>query len=221
MDPILISTNTELITTQKQDLDKVIPYFQSIYDELQTLGITATLQDLSNIANWAQRGNNQGFEEKFVKAALLAKAGTPNFNGVPIDQNKLADLISIPDITAFKIAASNWTQVFMVGRLGAEIALMQIVDNVIGKLDTAYATIEERNTHYTKTDASTQLATDLLVVCTAMNNFDTARGNVLKVRQVEEILRPDSEFFAAPYPLKVVDNQFVINLDYIRKFEAA
>ena len=129
MNPVLLSTDTYGIATRIDILNKAVPYYQSIYDLLQIMGITPSLQDLQNLSGQAQTTTGQqaySFVDAYVKNTLVAQA-TPGaaFNGVPLNAAAVANLISLPDTAALR-AVSNWRYVFQDGNRSVNIAYLQI-----------------------------------------------------------------------------------------------
>lgn len=144
-----------------------MPYLQAVYDACVAQNITVTIQDLLNFKQWhAVQQNFSSSLANFVRNQLVEKAlPEANFAGVQISREKLKDLIVMPDLTA----VISEVEVFVnraQGYNGLQIRPNLLVLNigVIAKVADADAQLTAEFTYYTKSDASAQLATDLLAV---------------------------------------------------------
>jgi len=220
MSPVLIFTDTQKITEEKAFLNKAVPFFQSIYDAFAALNITVSIQEINSLVNWTVNGNGgQNFVQNFAVNKLLDAAAPYVLNGVQLSRDKVKDMMILPDVSAINSALQSSNSVFSYSYQGVRVDLLTLANSIISKVADSDAQIEALFTYYTKTDASAQLATDLLVVCAAMNTFEGAHNNALKIAQPQIYGNSGKNEFVAPHPLKVVNGQFVINLDYIRRFE--
>lgn len=219
MNPILLYTNNEAIATEIAFYNNVAPYFQAMYDATQAIGLTPTLQDLNIFSQWARRPDCQRSLENYVKSGLLAKAGNVNFNGVAVDQNKLLDLIVIPDLTAFKAAVNSSIWAFSQRNNGVNNAYLQLVDNVVSVANTAAAAIAAKYTYYTTTDAGTTKANELQAICDTLNTYDAANGKPFYNGISANTFYGQN--LPIPLPgIDVRDGVFVVSVSYIATYEA-
>lgn len=222
MDPVLILTDTPKITAEVAVLNKYVTIFQNVYDAYKAIGITVTIQEISNLVSYTKKGNGRpDFELEFAVDKLLTMAGSYIFGGVQLDEQKLRDMILRPDVTAVKTALYGVNNISSgeVGT-GVRINLLQLTSDVISKVSGADATIAALYTHYTATDASAQLATDLQVAIDAINTFYAAHTIVYaKAFAGNDMANMPREATGMP-GLIFYGGQYHISLDYIRNFEA-
>lgn len=229
MEPILILKNTEAISTAKSALDLSVEIFQSVYDAFKGIGITLTLSELNSLISGVRvNGINSDLITNFTVDKLLDAAAPYTLNGVQLQRSKVKEMIVPPDLNTVKAAlteASGYEGV----RIGQDIALMTIDADTISKVSNSDTTIESRHTHYTQTDASTQLVSSLLSVCDVLNEHNSAYNNVL-ILSIKEEERAFSNMYGlqTPNPIKnilpglvVLGGQFKVNLSYVRAFESS
>jgi len=222
MTPVLIFTDNQRIATEKNLLNKVVPFFQSVYDAFKAIGVTVTIDEISNLSSWTISGRNTGdWVQDFTTNKMVDAAGPLVVAGITLNRTKFIELMdSKPDVTGVKNALRNANNVTNGNIKGIRKNLLSLTDDVISKISDSDAQIEAEFTYYTKTDASAQLATDLQLVCDAMNTFDNTNPYVLRSDS------PNNSgidvVFAGRYPaaITVINSQFVINLAFIRAFEA-
>ncbi|WP_295714357.1 hypothetical protein [Mucilaginibacter sp.] len=221
MTPVLIFTDTQRITIEKNLLNKVVPLYQSIYDAFKAIGITVTLDEIFNLVSWTISGRNTGeWIQDFAINKIVDAAGPLVVAGITLNRAKFIELMDTkPNVTGIKTALNQVDNVINGNIKGIRKNLLGLTADVISKVTDSDAQIEALFTYYTKTDLSAQLATDLQLVCNAMNTFDSAHSSVLN--------EPDSHAFkdvgyTGRYPAAIKDSYgtFVISLDFIRAFEA-
>jgi len=179
MEPVLIYTDTEKIIKSKAFLDSTIPAFQDIYDSFKAIGITpATVQEMAFRVQIQQRDRSLDFLTKYVLDKLLVVAGTPSFNGVPISQDRLRELIAVPDLTSLTEALMRFPAYYDGGGIGSEPDLLQITEDVVEKKENTYTTLEARYTFYTKNDRGAMLATRLFSMAEQMNDYLAYLGTI-------------------------------------------
>lgn len=211
MEPVLIYTDTNRINTEKNAFNKFPALFQSIYNAFKAINITVTIEEINNLIAWTVNHNGSpGYVENFAINKLLDAAAPYELNGVALSREKVRDMMVVPNTTAITQALAASYQNFMGNIIGVRTALLSLANDTISKVADADTQITNEFTYYSKTDASAQLATDLLVVCAAMNAFDAAYNDALK----------QGDPPAMPNALKIYNNQFVIDLTFIRQFEA-
>lgn len=222
MNPVLIFTDTETITNEKAFLNTALPVFQAVYDAFKAISITVSIQEINNLIVWTVNHNGApNFVQEFAVNKLLDAAAPYVLNGITLGRDKIKDMMILPDVSGVNTALKGAYNMRGYNFGAVRYNLLSLANDVISKVSDSDTQIEALFTYYTKTDASAQLATDLLVVCTAMNTFDAAHNNALIMVQPRVIKDFGKNEFIAPHPLKVLNNQVVINLDYIRQFEAA
>ena len=212
MNPVLIFTDNRQIQQEKDVLTKAVPFFQSIYDAFKSLSIPVTLTEISNLVSWTiGRNGTPNFVQNFAVDKLLAISGPYVFGGITLTPEKVKNMMVIPDTTPIENILNQVFNLFNdgTGRTGTRADLLTLTGDVISKINTADNQIEATYTYYTKTDASAQLANDLLTVCASMNVFDAIYNNALK-----QHLAPVGN------AVRVIDNEFVVNLDFVRAYEA-
>jgi len=186
MPPVLIYTDTQKATEEKAYLTKVIPFLQGAYDAIIDLELTASLNGLESLFNGIS-ANPQGTDHldrlanSFVKDKLIAKAGTPDFNGVPISASMLAMLIEVPDVSALVTPLRNYYQARRsVG--GIRFNLLELDDDTISKKNTADASLDTEYTFYSKNDYGATLSTKLFAVCEELNELEAVDTNALLLK---------------------------------------
>jgi hypothetical protein len=217
MDPVLIYTDTQRIAKDVAILNQSVTVFQGVYNAYKAIGVTATLQEINNLVSWTAKGNGRAdFELEFAVDKLLAIAGAYTIGGVAVDQQKLRDLISRPDITGVKaaLAASRTTNDRFNG--GVRINLLTLTSDVIAKATGADDAIAAIYTYYTKTDDSSQLATRLQAVCDALNAFDTDYSNTNYVTRYKQHIQTGGVIPG----VDLINGTCVVSLAYIQAYEA-
>ncbi|HTK22397.1 MAG TPA: hypothetical protein VL442_22925 [Mucilaginibacter sp.] len=219
MNPVLIFTDTERIAEEKAALNSYVTGFQSIYDQIKALGITPTIQKVSNLLQWRKQIRTDDYVGTFVLNELLALAGNYSFNGITLNQEKLKELIVIPDLTTLKSAINTAANVFAYN-LSPNTALLTVNNDVISKVANSDTQIETLYTYYTKTDASAQLATDLTAVCDSLNSFDESNGGFLSSSLMKRSYSSGQGDIDDVIPgVSIINSAFVISLKFIRRFE--
>jgi len=218
MNPILLYTDTDKIAGETNFYNEVVPYFQNMYNALQLLGITPTLQDLSSFSQWIRQQNGTLYIENYVTDKLVAQAGGANFNGVPINAAKLKELIVVPDLTSL-ISVTRAGQIFSQEFNGINIAYLQITNNVISLDAGTAAAITAKWSYYTTTDAGTTKATGLQAICDTLNAYDAANDNQFYTGVANNTFYDQKVKFPLP-GLDIRGGQFVVSVSYIADFEA-
>ncbi len=208
MEPVLIQVATASIKNEQYTLNAVVTYLQAVYDACAAQSVSVTIQDLLMFKQWCEVGSNFPLSlEHFVRNQLVEKAvPAANFNGVPIQIEKLRDLIVMPDLAGIKSAVTalvNRGQNY--NGLQIRINLLALNNGVIAKVADADAQLTALYTYYTKTDASAQLATDLLAIGVQL-----------------ETLSGKYKHYKITPPAGLVGNNagFVLDLTAIRNYEA-
>jgi prolyl-tRNA synthetase len=178
MTPILIFKDERVIKLEKDTLKKMIPVYQNIYNSLKALGINPTLKEINTLVYEARSNHTLNFVSGFVLNKLVDNAMPYVVNGVAWPRNKVLEIIELPNIKPVidalsVVAGGNFNFVFVNETKHAKIHLLDIVDNKIVALPNAITDIEAEHCHYTTTEKSAKLATDLQLICDAINNFDS------------------------------------------------
>ncbi len=216
METVLIYTDTQRIALEKNHLTNSVVFFQSLYDALKGVEVTATLNEISNLIQQtvvSRRSDQQNnvTVESFVKSKLLVQAGSPDFNGVPIAQNKIADLIEIPDVSTVLTALNAYYQIGNTS-LGFRIDLMEFTGDTIGKKAGTDATITALFTYNTKNDKGAEITTKLIELCTKLNSWQAYQTDKTIRAEGKEVSIRGVELF---------NNAFRPSLQYIRAQESA
>lgn len=172
MEPILIFKDDSKIEEVLAIIAGQVSFYQAFYDEMQQLDIDVTLPQMSGLISYFR--NIRGSEDRhkringFVQGLLLDKAGTPDFNGVPISQQMLRQMIEIPDLgDLYSLFDTNYG----IGDSGNYTEKLQLVDGVVSKKATADDEVENEFSYYTRTDYGNELVGQLTPVITALNSY--------------------------------------------------
>ncbi|MBD1385732.1 hypothetical protein IDJ75_10620 [Mucilaginibacter rigui] len=219
MPPVLIYTDTQKATEEKAYLTTVIPFLQSAYNAILGLQLTATLAELESLFNSISR-NPQGTDhleqlaKSFVKNKLVIKAGSQDYNGVPISAQKIADMIDVPNVSTLVSALDGYFHARRSAGFGIRFTLLDLVDDVISKKGTADASITTEYTYYSKNDYGAALATQLFTMCDAMNQLEALDTSALSLKVGG--LKQDGIFKGVEF----INNTWRPSLYFIREREA-
>lgn len=206
MNPVLLYTDTSLINNEIRVLDKVVPFYQSIYTAVKNLGITLTIADIDGLVQSYRNSSRQpAFVDDYIQNKLTDAAAPYELNGVPLTREAVKGMIALPDTSALKAALQNVYQVLS-DNSARRGRLLSLADDVISKVSDANTQITALYTYYTKSDASATLATNLQTVCDALNTFDESHNGFFGKRGIPG--------------LDYRKGQFVVSLDFIRKYES-
>ena len=168
MNPVLIYTDSSQIEEAKAQLTQSIGHFQDLYDAFRAIGIDVTVLEMADETTIMGRDQQSQHLENLVLDKLMAKAGTPDFGGVPISQEKLRTLLDKPDVTAIKtLIKNNYIRV----RGGYEPSLFEVIDGQVSLISTAFDTIESRFTYYTKNKNGEVAAKHLMALAEGVNKW--------------------------------------------------
>lgn len=174
MNPVLINTNNSAITGAKADLATTVPYVQQLYNAFKAIGVTVTLDDLRQMvfemSSNVRYANPEIIIRTFVDDYFVNKAGTPSFNGVPINTDALKTLLAPASIDGIVPVLSNYFQC-TVNSAPLRFDLLQITGDVVSKLADADQRITDEHTYYTKNDRGAMAATKLLAAANALNDY--------------------------------------------------
>ena len=224
MDAVLIYTDTNQINDEIAVLNKVVTLYQSVYTAIKAAGVTPTIADIDGLAQQFQKQYNVNDQIKnYIMGKLLDAAAPYTFNGVTFTREAVSTMLAVPDLSAIISYLNGVRTTFSSRTRGARLNLLTLASNTISKVSDANAQITALYTYYTKSDASAQLATDLLTVCAALNTFDTSYHGYF----AKEIPKP-LENHLTRYPknttmpgLKLLnDGTFAVDIEFIRKFES-
>lgn len=172
MQRVLIYTDDYAISQHKNNLDKMIPYIQEVYNRFLSIGVTVNLNDLKPMLYSVIRNDvpTESIIERFVTAYLVNKAGDQSFNGVGIS---VETLIKKPDLSLVVEKINEYFNYYGYDNGGYTPEKMQVVDGVVSKTATAFEEIEERFTYYSENDRGAEIATMLFDLAQRLND---ARG---------------------------------------------
>ncbi|MET4080090.1 hypothetical protein ABIB40_000030 [Pedobacter sp. UYP30] len=173
MQPVLIYKDELRVTQEKEYLDTVIAYMQTLYNEFKTLSVDVTLTELVSLGrtqgNISQKSSEKRIDD-FVMDYLIVKAGEPSFNGVRISREKLGEMIEKPDLTAvFGVlnSSNNWRKY----DFAIVEAWLKLDNDIVSKSDNAYDLIDALYTYYSKNDFGAVLTTKLFDLCGIVNTY--------------------------------------------------
>jgi hypothetical protein len=244
MDPVLLGTDAERITDEQETLANVVTLYQSVYNAILAVGITApTLVEVDKLVQAAktqQVGNADNyfsaisglknlapdFVTNYVTNKLVAQAMPFAMNGVQLTAAAVAKMIVVPDVSGITTAlqpvtGGNAQNIFIGDAKATRLNLLSLAANVISAVAGADATIAALFTYYTVNDASASLATQLLAVCTALNTFDAANDNFFLLKMPPP---PDTSYNAigtvTAFPgIAVLEGEFVVDREFIENYE--
>ncbi|MDP9076277.1 MAG: hypothetical protein M3O71_02540 [Bacteroidota bacterium] len=213
MDPVLIYTDTVRITKEKNTLNKVVNLFQSVFDAFAAINIPVTIQEISNLVHWTLSDQRTDFVQIFATNKVVDAAGPLTIGGILLSREKFMSLMdSEPNVTGVKTALRAVGNTFGDSNevRAARIDLLSLTGSTIAKVSDSDAQITALFTYYTASDAGAQLATDLLVICGALNDYNTARPKTWGVQQNTDFAVPGTQYR---------NGSFALSLGYIRHFE--
>lgn len=219
MEPILIFRDERKIQEVLSVIDGQVIFYQAFYDEMQLLELTVTLSQMSGLVAYfpslrepeARRKRIHGF----VLDLLMVKAGTPNFNGVPINQETLRGMITVPDLSGlYGFFEDNYG----IDQGGNYSNKLQLIDGVISKTATADDEITNTYSYYTRTDYGNALVDQLSPIVMALNSYLGFTYPNLAA------LRYDTDGFKTGVGLGIHgieyrDSQYMIDHEWLRKKE--
>lgn len=213
MEQVLIYTDSQRINAEKAFLNQVVTYVQQLYDNFKAIGISLNVTELRDITQGMKGiSSSSSLLKEFVVDRLLAIAGTQNFNGVPINQSKLKELLEIPDLSQIKTTIASAPGGQFGSAFNIDPQLLQLTGDVVSKTAEAFTTLENRYTFYSKNDKGAELTAKLLTLSTSLNNLKSY------LNAVELTTHP-----GLPKPLlglEFKNQQYQPDLDFIRKQEA-
>lgn len=220
MNPVLIFTDTYRIDAEKEYLDEVAEYCNKLYNSFKTIGITVTLQDIANVTSIFNRQNcNPNYLPNFVSEKLLDIAGGHTVNGITLQRDKVKDFMSIPNLSIIEQVVRGYNSLSEVEddrshTKGIDLKFLTFDGDVIIKKTNADAQIEALHTHYTKTDKSAQMVTDIQPVATAINTYISAHPS--KFQHEAAFVKNYQNMPGLDYR----NGAFVVSLSFIRNYEA-
>lgn len=242
MKPILIRKDDHLIKQEKENLQNMLVDGQAVLDHFKTVNIELTPVEIHDFlhkhANHVVKTNHV---HNFITDKMIERAGRPEFNGVPIKKEKLADLIEIPDTTIIKKAiediGSRW-QHNTQSLTSFKAKYVEVVDGKLNVKAGVQEAIEDQHTHYTKTERGYQVATKLLDVSKNIHELSNYFGQDKKgnnIYQPHHFNIPGLKDVFRPLPkekqyyinngseMSLVNREHIghqLDLDFIRRQEA-
>lgn len=221
MNPVLIFTDTPKINEQKNNLNQSVTLFQNIYNAFKAIDITPTILDISQFVSWTiGRNGLPDMVDRYISDKVLAAAGGFTANGIAIKSDVLRSMLVMPNSTNVK-AEINKSYHF--GR-GTRVELLSVIDDVVTKVEDSDTQIEAIYSYFTKTDTSSQLATDLFAICASLNTFDDSHNKMLVTNLNQyldiEIATNEIQKDTTIQGIARFKGQFVPSLTFIRRFEA-
>lgn len=218
MEAVLIKKDTKTINEQKQLLNKVVEYAQFVFDQFKAIEVSLTIEQISEIAFDAAKGNNARIRQLVVDHIIDSK-GVANFAGVPINRNKLAEMIDTPDLTGIIESVKNFAYSSN-GRAHYENIqsfrnYLLIENDTVKKTANADAEIEARLTHYTQNDKGAELANKLNAFVNAFNDY----ADYLNEKESNGVIKNliyDDRFKGLVYN----GGTYHLDLEFIRRMEA-
>jgi len=185
MDAVLIYKDTKRIASAQATLVKIVEFTQNVYDAFLEIGVDVTLDDLKTLI-FSIRNPQTSCEaviKGFVTNFFLNKAGTPEFNGVPIKRSELGKLIDIPDLAGVVSVISEFDR-YETYEDKFNPALLEISDDEVSKTETADSELDAKFTYYTQNDRGAEIATKLFEMCEALNYLQS----YLKLNYANQVL---------------------------------
>lgn len=172
MESVLIHQDTSKINEVKKNREMLQNYLQEFLTELNRLEVTVTIQELVLLAIFGRNTTIEHQQSKiftFVQDQLVEKAGTPNFNGIPINKQALKELIEVPDLSELY---SILKQSFSFFGIGVNPSWFKIEGSLVALSDNSDDLIEGSFTYYTKNDAGVEYVNSLMAICEALNSHN-------------------------------------------------
>lgn len=218
MEAVLIKKDTKTINEQKQMLNSVVEYSQFVFDQFKAIDVELNLEQIAAIAFDAANGHNARIRQLVVDHIIDSK-GVANFAGVPINRNKLAEMIDTPDLSGIIKSVKDFPYSSN-GRAHSENLQSYlnylIIDNgTVKKTANADADIEARLTHYTQNDKGAELAGKLIAFANAFNDY-AAYLNDKETNGAYRNLINDDKFKGLVYS----GGTYNLDLNFIRNIEA-
>lgn len=217
MEPILIYTNHTSIKEAKQMKDLHFSYLTDFKNALNAIAIEATVDELISLSQFNSNTTNKVQErrlEDFVVNQLLDRAGVPDFNGVPINREKLKNLIDIPSLDHFEELFHRHENYRRQG-FGMIKECYVINDGVLALTSNADTVIESIYTHYTRNDAGIALMLKINAICLALDSYN----EMVKIAEYRS-----GKGFTQPPPIQGISfdfnrGKFVADLKFVRDWE--
>ncbi|WP_312340627.1 hypothetical protein [Sphingobacterium sp.] len=179
MEPVLIYKNTKEIEKIKSSNLKHLDYLKDFYAAMLKTGVEFTLDELVSIAQYyGANFGQEAFSERirsFVKDKLLIKAGTPDFNGVPIDMEMLKKMIALPDLSEVFDLYGIFGQYFEQG-CPIESNYFEIVGNTVRIVENQDAILIQKYSYYSENDAGVYMFGFLSEICDSLNSYQQQIG---------------------------------------------
>lgn len=171
----LIYSDTNQINNEKQKLTAAVPYAQSVYDAFSELGVILTIDQIQVLSQSINvYDNDQTLTSRIntiITDYLINKAGSTTFNGVPINTNKLRELIAVPDISGLV----EIVKTFSPGGVGSgrvEPAWLTLQNGVVSKVANSDDLINKAYSYYTKTTKGDNMLAKLSAIKTALQDWE-------------------------------------------------
>jgi hypothetical protein len=225
MTPVLLYTDAQTITDEQTTLTNAVTAYQSIYNAVKAVGVTApTLAEIDSLVQKAKGKTPTDFVNDYVVSKLVAQAGPFVINGVTLNATAVKNMILMPSTAGITtalnvISGGNWQNLFIGSAKHPRINLMSLAADVISAVGDANAQIVALFTFNTVNDASATIAGQLQAVCDALNTFNTSSGGIYSKR-----ILGNSENIYHQRPteipgIAIFNNSFVVSVTWIRKFE--
>ncbi|WP_149912715.1 hypothetical protein [Sphingobacterium cavernae] len=216
MEPILIFTDTQKILEAKRMCNLHLSYLNDFYTQLTQLGIEVTLKELIALSQFASNTSLEIQKQRifdFAQNQLLTKAGTPSFNGVPINLDRLKELIDVPSLDSL-IPLLNRHEAYRQQGFGMIESCFVIEDGIVILSEESDNIIENKYTYYTRNDAGIAVMLKTNAVCLALDELNSL------TKEFKTDWAGSST--APPIPGITFDsnkNKFVADLQYVRNWE--
>lgn len=218
MEPVLIRTDTKTINEQKQMLNSVVEYTQFVFDQFKAIEVVLNVEQIAAIAFDAVNGHTSRIRQLVVDYIIDSK-GVSSFAGVPINRNKLAEMIDTPDLTGIIKSVKDFPYSGNGKAHSENISSYRnyvvIENDVVKKTANADTEIEARLTHYTKNDKGVELANKLIAFANAFNEYATYL-NDKESNGLNKNLIYEDKFKGLVYN----GGTYQLDLDFIRSIEA-
>jgi hypothetical protein len=180
MTPVLIYTDTKRIADEQAVLDNAVTLYQAVYNAIKAIGIQPTIAEIDNLVNLAKRQSTTDYVKDYVTNKVLDAATSFVVNGVTFTRNAFKSFMALPDYSGITTALMPSFALFNNNASDIKAinpALLSLTADVISKVSDADTQITNLYTYYTKTDASSAVATGLQTVCDALNTFDSGNND--------------------------------------------
>lgn len=160
---IIIQHDKHHIDNAIGNADDMISDGQQVYDMFKAMGVEVDLNEIQQLLHMDNHSHPSDYIRSIVADKLLAKAGTPTFNGIAINRQKLKDMIEVPDVshivTRVAQLQGHWgpkvTKSFITGHV-------QIKDGKLTYADNFHDELNSKHLHTTRTKHSLHVAAKLM-----------------------------------------------------------